>query len=913
MEQYRKEGNCSLSSEEGPSRDESTVAELLDTCSLGQAHTSKRPRLSEAGAVSNPAYVYRAKGGVSLMGPNPTYNHTQNFYYQGAADDIIPYVPDLDDIFVGRDEVVASLTNAFFSENKNVVLITGPPGIGKSEVAKAVCIRYLEKLKTMPEGSDGKCYRLELVSTVNSTSELYERLCRQLSGREIREPIEGQAHLLLRKLLPSSILFIDACENAKVTHIRELLKMAPQANGTLRFILTSTVEMTKHQLGTSIRTKTLEPISAEHALKILQHNACGKGSDEDMLAISDLLDGLPLALSLANCLLSSDEDTPYELRQALQDSSPEEVLSDERVTLGEQGLNKVLSRFFCVFKGKVGIEEYQLAISTSIFPGTFSRQAFQEVCKHSSIQSCSSQTPPVSRVLIGKLNQWHIVSSNGSPDPRYQMHSYLKHHAAKQVQDDVFLMQSVKRAFLSYFADLLQSIALEEAGEETKRTRPADLGLVTLDSEHENINCFLTLLTDYDLMQDSHLSNMLVKVMTDENVGQLLSFRFLHEKRIGTLKFFFQNVKTLISKQSQAGLLLEMAKILLGQGNFDEAISKAQEALKLCDSAKEDETIKASCLEVLGTSKFRQHFTGFGEAEESLKGAYKLTQGCLMAAEQQCQPDHDIRQCRRRFASVCKKLGELYSRMEKFDDSNSMLDKAKFHYEKISEKEGLSCVWLYHRIGGNLQSQQKFKDAETHLCHALELCDRYKAKNHPICAKLHYSLGRLYSSRGWKNLTKSLEHFGIARLLQIEINPFHVDVAQTYIGIGRVNNDMVLSKKEEGNLQVAHDMFKKAHEIIQRNPRCADHEGPPDLVMAELYSSHSLTYRLCDDYLKELRCLEQAWDVYEKLGDPFLEKKMSTCMTDMGHAHRRLGNKKKSDQCFAKARKLGGKAKGRQK
>ena len=816
---------------------------------------------------------------------------------------------------MGREEIVASLSGAFFTGHKNIVLITGPPGIGKSEVAKAVCIQYLEKLETM--GRKGKCYCLELLSSVESEWDLYARLCTQLGGSKIEESNEDQARSLLNKLPPSSLLFVDACEKADVTHISKLIATARRANGELRFILTSQVEIIRPQLKQPLRVETLGPLKDEHALKILQHEVPGEGLNADILKkIRDLLDGVPLFLSLAASLLAQ-EYTLHELLDGLKSGSREDVLS-ESATVGDCGPNKVLSEFFGGLRTREGTLEYQAAISASIFPGTISHQAFQAVC--GSVQDCSSQAPStrqrVNRELIGKLKRWHVVSSNGDHvNPRYQMHSYLKQHATDLFATDAALTQKVQRAFLSYFADVIQDIALEEEGEETKRTCPADIGLLTLDSEHENVDYFLTLLTDSDLMQqNTDLSSKLVKVMTNESVGQLLSFRFSHEKRIGTLQFFFQNVKKSTNEQNQAGLLLEMAKILLGQGQFDRALQKAQEALQLCRCVKEDEKrkAKASCLEVLGTIKFRQHFTGFHEAETHLKDAYELANGSLTVAEQRGQPD--VRHYRRRVASVCKKLGELYSRQKKFEDSNRLLSEAESHFTKLSGKEGLSCVWLYHRKGGNFQSQHKFKDAEEAFLHGLELCDKYKAKRHPVWAKLHYSLGRLYNYHEMKNLTKSLTHYNSALSLQEDINPFHVDVAQTCIGIGRVNNEMVSSGSGTGDLQAAQGMFAKAKRILEDNPRSA--VGPPDLIMAELYSSHAFTYRLSRNYREELRCLQQAWDVYEKQqapDDDSLKKKMATCMTDLGHAYRRLGNKVESGRCFKKSRELGGKAKGRQK
>ena len=817
---------------------------------------------------------------------------------------------------MGRDEIVACLAGAF--SRKNFVLITGPPGIGKSEVAKAVCIQYLKQLET--EGTKGKCYCLELLSPVQSERDLYARLCAQLGRCKREEEDEHLARSLLQKLPPSSLLFIDACENAEITHMSKFLGTARRANGELRFLLTSQVEITKHQLNQALFVETLEPLEAEHALKILQHELRDEGSNADILAIRDLLDGVPLALSLAACLLAH-EDTPRGLLDALRSDSREGVLS-ESDTVGERGLKNVLSRFFNVLRIREGPFAYQAAISASIFAGTISHRAFQAVCEcvQAFSSSQTSSTRQSVKGLIGKLQRWHVVSwcPTNRIDPnnrRYQMHSYLKQHAANLFEEDQTLTQNVKSAFLSYFAALIQDIVREEEEEETTRESPLETALLTLDSERENVEYFLTLLGDRNtVQQNAELSSMLVEVMTNENVGELLSFRFPHDTRLCALQYFFQGVKALANEQSQAGLLLEMAKILLGQGQFDRALQKAQEALQLCRCVKEDEKrkAKASCLEVLGTIKFRQHFTGFNEAETHLKDAYELANGSLTVAEQRGQPD--VRHHRRRVASVCKKLGELYSRQKKFEDSNRLLSEAESHFTKLSGKEGLSCVWLYHRKGGNLQSQHKFKDAEEAFRHGLELCDKYKAKRHPIWAKLHYSLGRLYNYHEMKDLTKSLMHYNSALSLQEDINPFHVDVAQTCIGIGRVNNEMVSSGSGTGSLQAAHDMFAKARKVLENSPRRA--EGPPDLAMAELHSSQARTYRLSRNYHEELRCLQQAWDVYEKQqapDDDSLKKKMATCMTDLGHAYRRLGNKVESGRCFKKSRELGGKAKGRQK
>ena len=824
-----------------------------------------------------------------------------------CTDEIRCYTPNVGDPFLGRDEIVESLAVALHSGKRIVSLITGPPGIGKSTVANAVCAHYLDNCRCQPKA---KCYLIWFDTAVEKEDDLYEIVCSRLRwhGPPGKDGVES-----LFNVLPShAIVLIDACENAKPYMINSFLTMARRANGELRFLLTSQVQMTRKEIKQPMKVDTLEPLSKECALQILKQpleETEVDASCKEIVDIRDLLDGNPYALNLASCMMADEGCTPHQLLQLLK-GGRERALSDSDGD--EEGLNELFCQFFNLLK-KEGELEYLSAISASIFHGKISQDSFHAVCVevHSEFLSGQKSGREANSKLTGKLKRWHILQkcrdSTDLNNPQYRLHSYMREHAFGLLKKDVDLFRKVTRAFLLYFARFLTKTAREQ---ETRKTPTDKVGLCALDEEYSNVKEFLTQLTDPQNEVLIQKSSELVDTMFREDVNCLLSFRFLHEKRRCTLKCLLK----IVSEDTSIGNVwqgkLEMASILCGQGKFIEALQEATQSLEQCSESSESNQRKARCLEVMGTILLCQHHTGFSEAEKCLKEAYDLLHVDLQHLTELSEDD-ETKCTRRRTGSVCRKLGELYSRQNRFNDANHMLNECKSHFCHFLGPDALLYVWLHHRIGGNLQTQGERKKAESEYLEGLRLCCSYEVTQHPIYAKLNYSLGRLYLYKDTKDTKKSLEHFSDALALQKKIDSSHPDVAQTYIGIGRVYNDM--AGNDPGNVQLALDMFEEAEKILEETAQ--DTGNYPDLRIAELYSSQAYSYRNQEKFDAELKCLQKGMKVYTDQPTPndSLKKKMATCLTDMGHACRRLGKRKEMGKYFAEARKLGGKAKGRQK
>ena len=794
-----------------------------------------------------------------------------------------------------------SLTDKLSNQFQNLVMVSGRPGIGKTSIANAVCVEYLKQVP------NSRCYWIQLNNSVETMDSLYELLCSQLlpNANDETPSFCDLSKAVFRALPPTSLLVVDACEQATSPDlISSLLCDAISANGRLRFLLTSQVKMNKHQLQVqALHAEPVESLNKEDSLKVLRFGIQGTLDEralKDLENITDLLDGVPLALSLASTMFRYLQYTPRRLLARLEMESPLSVLSDNE-QLGK-GLKTVIVEFFELLRQQLGQFEYLAAISASIFPGTISQEAFQSICLKVA-ESCQEQTTgSINPELIGRLTQWHVLDpcrGAKANSPRYQMHKLIKEYAKCQLKD---LSRIATGAFLAYFARLLKKIAQEE---ETRQGLQDPGGLFALDQEFDNVSGFLTCLTDSEsLSRDDTTRQIVLETMTAEDVGHLLSLRFHHARRLITLKMVYSNVKTKIPRRTESGLLLEMAKVLRGLGRFEEALSEALRARQLCNEVATEKERQVSCLEVVGSVQFRQHRSGFMEADKSLVAALQLAEENLRDAKASGIRDN-IRRCTRRVASVFKTLGELRSRQQAYDDANSMFEKAELHFGQLAGSEVLSRAWLKHRIGGNYQTQDRVEDAEKAYLAGLDLCRKYKADKHAIYVKLNYSLGRLYSKK--KNWERSLEFYQVAQLIQESLDNTHPDLAQIYIGIGRACN-MMVSKDPQETIH----LLQRAQKILEDKHRKPNESN---FALAELHSTLALTYRKVGRFQEEMECSKMAFDIYNsstEKGDS-LDHKKANCARDIGNAYKRLGNKRESDKWCAKMRRLRPKGKSRRK
>ncbi|MFD9328532.1 LuxR C-terminal-related transcriptional regulator [Streptomyces sp. NPDC060065] len=335
--------------------------------------------------------------------------------------------------FVGRTEELALARDAF--EGARLVTLVGPGGVGKSRTALRVAAGFGERF---PDGvwlAELSALRdPELIpATLAAVLELPEQ-----SGMEPLDAVV--AHLQGRRLL----IVLDTCEHLvdACAMLSDILLREAEGVSVLATSRQPLDVPGEHclQIAPLAREDALE-LFVQRARVVVPGPALGDGDREQLLALVDRLDGIPLALELAAVRLRA---VPLAELVARLDRRFEVLTGGRRTALTRhQTLRTAIgwSHELCT------PEERLLWARLSVFAGSFELAAAERVCAGGELRAGGVLEP-----LIGLVDK-SVVQRVGEDGGRYRLLDTIREYGADWLEESGG-GAAVREGHFAYLRDL---------------------------------------------------------------------------------------------------------------------------------------------------------------------------------------------------------------------------------------------------------------------------------------------------------------------------------------------------------------------------------------------------------------------------------------------------------------------------
>jgi predicted ATPase len=327
-----------------------------------------------------------------------------------------------------------------------MLTITGPIGIGKSALARHAVAQYGS------EFSDGVAYvKVEQAAT---DSELCVALAEVLNL-----PANVRWHDIVQAVRQQQLLIVlDGCDGSYLTaeKLRMLLHAAPEVKLLIAATKRLNVrgEWTLALTGLSIPTNMAQfEVSDSSAVLLFLYHAKRINRDFELQShdlqtvaqICQLVDGVPLGIELAANWVRVF--TCEEIRQEI-------AANFHFLTTKQNGIpdhHKSIASAVNLTWQRLAPEERALLRICSIFRGSFSRQAFEEVAGDSVMTLASL----LDRSLIERLE-----------DGRFRMPEMLRQFSAEQFSTNTNQRNEIRKRYTQFYASFLATIAPALTGQQ---------------------------------------------------------------------------------------------------------------------------------------------------------------------------------------------------------------------------------------------------------------------------------------------------------------------------------------------------------------------------------------------------------------------------------------------------------------
>ena len=354
------------------------------------------------------------------------------------------------DNFVGREEDIRNITGYldFTTSDVQVVHIVGPPGFGKSTLAKKVGEKYLRKRVNVHYVD----VRQRMVKDVDTLSETI--VLAMVESRRNRVKLSDLEDKL-RKTHSETLIILDNCD--ELFEYANFLKLLTHQKN-IRFLLTS--QRHKTDIYVNIQLHAIYNLSSEAALQFLGKVAPILTYDQKM-EITHLTGNIPLALDVVGAIFKfPDAPSAESVIQGLRDN-PLQTLTPTEIHTNFVDISIGLAYSY------LKPELKQLCVNLSHFPGSFGKDSALSFFKFS-------------KDMLDELVQRSLVQSSHGRQ-RYYFHQLLRTFFLSQEESDLLNFDT---QFQHYFTGTLE-IIISEVSFSSK--------LTTLDHEKHNIVHMFTL------------------------------------------------------------------------------------------------------------------------------------------------------------------------------------------------------------------------------------------------------------------------------------------------------------------------------------------------------------------------------------------------------------------------------------
>ena len=372
------------------------------------------------------------------------------------------------DTFVGREEDIRNITGYldFTSSDVQVVHIVGPPGFGKSTLAKQIGHNFLRK--------GVKVYYAD-IRAITDFDTVAEKIMLGIVDSMKYKVTFDRLEYWVQTQYSNTLVILDNCDEMFENHEKEFLGAIrtlalSSYTRSVRYILTS--QKWEADVGNYFQIHTIHNLSSEAASQLLGKLAPSL-TDVQKMQIAELTGNVPLALDVVGAIFKfPNAPTVEKIIQDLKKNpvtplSPPELLSNVDVCIS-------LAYSF------LSPELKELCVNLSQFPGSFDQFSASRI-----VSSGIDIEPQLKTLVRRSLLFNHHIQIRFHFHRLIREYFLLKTGGGKRCEE---LLQCFKSRFLSYFGYHLKHIL--EVG-----NSKLDFAMTMLDADKHNFQCMFAMFT----------------------------------------------------------------------------------------------------------------------------------------------------------------------------------------------------------------------------------------------------------------------------------------------------------------------------------------------------------------------------------------------------------------------------------